>query len=72
MNPYAAQRLSEERTKQFLREASRRRPAARRRPTAHTGRTIRHLTGWALIQIGLALVTSSARHQHRTVSPELR
>ena len=65
MNPYAAQRLTEERTTQFQAEAARRRPAAR------TGRTIRHLTGWALIQIGLALVTSSARGQHRTVSPEL-
>ncbi len=29
-------------------------------------------TGWALIQIGLALVTSSARHQHAAAtSPEL-
>ena len=65
MNPYAAQRLSEERTKQFLAEA------ARPRPAAHTSRTIRHLTGWALIQIGLALVTSSARRQRRTVNPEL-
>lgn len=65
MNPYAAQRLTEERTTQFQAEA------ARRRPAAHAGRTIRHLTGWALIQIGLALVTSSARRQHQTVSPEL-
>jgi len=67
MNPYAAQRLSEERTKQFLAEAAQR----RRRPAAHAGRTIRHKTGWALIQIGLALVTSSARRKHRTMSPEL-
>jgi len=65
MNPYAAQRLTEERTKQFRAEA------AQRRPAANGGRTIRYLTGWALIQIGLALVTSSARRQHRTVSPEL-
>jgi hypothetical protein len=65
MNPYAAQRLTKERTTQFQAEAARRRPAAR------ADRTIRHLTGWALIQIGLALVTSSARRQHRTVSPEL-
>jgi hypothetical protein len=67
MNPYAAQRLSEERTTQFLAEAA----AARRRRAANTGRTIRHMTGWALIQIGLALVTSSAPGQHRTVRPEL-
>jgi len=65
MNPYAAQRLSEERARQFQAEA------ARPRPAASAGRTIRHMTGWALIQIGLALVTSSARRQHRTVSPEL-
>jgi hypothetical protein len=67
MNPYATQRLSEERTTQFLAAAA----AARRRRAASTGRTIRHMTGWALIQIGLALVTSSARRQHRTISPEL-
>lgn len=65
MNPYAAQRLTEERATQFQAEAAQRRPAAR------AGHTIRHLTGWALIQIGLALVTSSARRQHRTMSPEL-
>jgi hypothetical protein len=65
MNPYAAQRLTEERTMLFRAEA------AQRRPAANAGRTIRYLTGWALIQIGLALVTSSARGQHRTVSPEL-
>ena len=65
MNPYAAERLTQERTTQFRAEA------ARRRPAVNAGRTIRHLTGWALIQIGLALVTSPARHQHRTASPEL-
>ena len=58
MNPYAAQRLAQEQATQFRTEAGRRGPAA------GTGRTIRHLTGWALIQIGLALVTS-ARRQHR-------
>jgi hypothetical protein len=65
MNPYAAERLTKERTTEFQAEA------ARRRPAANTGRTIRHLTGWALIRIGLALVTSPARRQHRTASPEL-
>jgi hypothetical protein len=65
MNPYTAQRLTEERIKQFQAEAGQRRPAA------NAGRTIRYLTGWALIQIGLALVTSSARRQHRAMSPEL-
>jgi hypothetical protein len=71
MNPYIAQRLSEERTAQFRAEAAQRRSAARCRPAAYAGRTIRHMTGWALIQIGLALVTSSVRRQHRTASPEL-
>jgi len=65
MNPYAAQRLTEERTTQFRAEA------ARRRTAANVGRKMRHRTGWALIQIGLDLVTSSARRQHRTVNPEL-
>ena len=71
MNPYVTQRLSEERTAQFQAEAAQHRLAAQHRPAASAGRTIRHMTGWALIQIGLALVTSSARHQHRTMSPEL-
>jgi hypothetical protein len=65
MNPYTAQRLTEERTAQIRAEA------AQCRPATNAGRTIRHMTGWALIQIGLALVTSSARRQHRTVRPEL-
>jgi hypothetical protein len=65
MNPYAAERLTIARTTEFRAEA------AQRRPAGNTGRTIRRQTGWALIQIGLALVTSSARRQHHTVSPEL-
>ena len=58
MTPYAAERLTRERTAEI------RAGAARPRPGGHRGRTIRYRTGWALIQIGLALVTS-ARHQHR-------
>jgi hypothetical protein len=65
MNPYAAERLTIARTTEFRAEA------ARRRPMGNAGRTIRRQTGWALIQIGLALVTSSARRQHHTMSPEL-
>jgi hypothetical protein len=65
MNPYAAERLTKERTTEF------RAGAAQRRLAGNTGRTIRHQTGWALIQIGLALVTSSARRRQHTVSPEL-
>ena len=63
MNPYVAERLARQRTAEFRAEAAQRKPAAGR------GRTIRYHTGWALIQIGLALVTS-ARRQHFTVSPE--
>ncbi len=55
MTPYATQRLAQERSTQFRAEA------AQRRPAANGGRTIRHLTGWALIQIGLALVMSARR-----------
>jgi hypothetical protein len=65
MNPYAAERLTTARAAEFRAEA------AQPRPAASTARVIRHRTGWALIQIGLALVTSSARRQHRTVSPQL-
>jgi hypothetical protein len=65
MHPYIAQRQAEERARQLRAEASRRRPAAR------TGRTIRNMTGRALIRIGLALVTPSARRQHQIASPEL-
>jgi len=61
MNPYVTQQLSRQRTAEFRAEAARHQPAARR------GRTIRYQAGWALIQIGLALVTS-ARRQHLTVS----
>jgi hypothetical protein len=65
MNRYAAERLTQQRITEFQAEA------ARRGPAGNVGRTIRHRTGWALIQIGLALVTSSARRPHRAVSPEL-
>ncbi len=65
MNPYAAERLTVARTTELRAEA------AQRRPAGTAARVIRHQTGWALIQIGLALVTSSARRQHQTVSPEL-
>ncbi len=65
MNPYAAERLAKERTTEFRAEA------AQRMPAGTAARVIRHQTGWALIQIGLALVTSSARRQHQTVHPEL-
>ncbi len=65
MNPYTAERLAKERISELRAQAAQRRPAGR------AARIIRHRTGWALIQIGLALVTSSARGQGRTMRPEL-
>lgn len=66
MNPYAAERLTTARAAEFQAQA------AQPRTAASAARVIRHHTGWALIQIGLALVTTpSSRRQHRTVSPQL-
>lgn len=72
MNPYAAERMAEQRSADLRAEAARSRAAAAPgRPAGGTGPSVRSLTGWALIQIGLALVTSPARHQHATaISPE--
>jgi hypothetical protein len=66
MTPYAMEQLATQRTAEFQAEA------ARRRPAGNSEQTIRHVTGWALIHIGLAMVNSSARRQHRTASAELR
>jgi hypothetical protein len=65
MNLYAAERLTQERTTEFQAQA------ARRKPAGSAARTIKRRAGWALIQIGLALVTSSAWGAQRAVSPEL-
>jgi hypothetical protein len=66
MNSYAAERIARQRTAELQAQA------ARSRPADSPGPSIRNLTGWALIQVGLALVTSSARHQQATaVRPEL-
>jgi hypothetical protein len=65
MNPNAAERIARQRHAELRAEAARSQPAG-------GGSSIRSLTGWALIQIGLTLVTSSARSQRaRTTSPEL-
>jgi hypothetical protein len=65
MNPNAAERIARQRHAELRAEA------ARSQPTG-VGSSIRSLTGWALIQIGLTLVTSSARSQcASTISPEL-
>jgi hypothetical protein len=64
MNSYTVEQLARQRTAEFRAEAARNQDAARNRPACHRGPSVRNLTGWALIQIGLALVTSSARHEH--------
>jgi hypothetical protein len=72
MNSYAVEQIARQRAAEFQAEAARNQDAARNRPATHRGPSVRNLTGWALIQIGLALVTSSARHQHTAaISPEL-
>jgi hypothetical protein len=65
MNPYALERLARQRTDEV--QATRATTALR--PPA-TNMRIRNVTGWALIQIGLALVTS-ARGQATEVRPDL-
>jgi|GEM_PF-5880623 len=66
MNSYAAEQIAKQRAAELRAEG------ARSRPAYGAGPSIRNLTGWALVQIGLALVTSSARHQHATaMNPEL-
>jgi hypothetical protein len=66
MNSYAMEQIAQQRTAEVRAEAARSQIASRRGPS------VRDLTGWALIQIGLALVTSSARHQHTAaISPDL-
>jgi hypothetical protein len=70
MNPYAMEQIARQRIAEA--QAARKQPTARNRPASHRGQPVRNLTGWALIQIGLALVTSSARHQHTAaMNPEL-
>ena len=71
MNTYAVEQIARQRTAEVQAKTAQSQPAARVRPASH-GPSVRNLTGWALIQIGLALVTSSARHQHTAaMSPEL-
>ena len=72
MNFYAMEQIARQRAAGVQDQTARNQPTARNRPPNHRGQPVRNLTGWALIQIGLALVTSSARHQHTSaISPEL-
>ena len=57
MNPYELERLAKQHTGDLRKAAARHQAAAARRDR---GRSIRHRTGWALVQIGLSLVSSSA------------
>jgi hypothetical protein len=58
MTPYGLERLARQRTDDLRAEAARRRPGAVRRARA---RSIRHRAGWALVQIGLSLISTSPR-----------
>jgi len=68
MNPYAMEKIALQRTADIRAQAARNQPTARNRPASRRSQPVRNLTGWALIQIGLALVTSSAQHQHSAAS----
>lgn len=57
MNPYELERLAKQHTEDLRETAVRHHAAAARRDRT---RSIRHRTGWALVQIGLSLVSSSA------------
>jgi hypothetical protein len=72
MNSYAMEEIARQRTAEVAAQAARKRPTGESRPASHHHPSVRNLTGWALIQIGLALVTSSARHQPTAaMTPEL-
>jgi hypothetical protein len=57
MNPYELERLAKQHTSDIRHEAARYHIVAARRDRT---RSIRHRTGWALVQIGLSLVSRSA------------
>jgi hypothetical protein len=57
MNPYELERLAKQHTSDIRKAAARHHAAAARRDR---GRSIRHRTGWALIQIGLSLISTRA------------
>jgi hypothetical protein len=63
MNPYELERLAKQHTGDLRKAAARRHAVTRHRSAAarrDPGRSIRHRTGWALVQIGLSLISSSA------------
>jgi hypothetical protein len=58
MNPYEIERLAKQHTSDIRKAAARHHHAAAAR--RGRGRPIRHRTGWALVQIGLSLISTSA------------
>ena len=55
MNPYELERLAKQHTSDIRRAAAKQQARAAHRDHA---RTIRHRTGWALVQIGLSLIST--------------
>ena len=64
MNRYAMEPIARQRTAEVSARTAGGQPAALNRPASGRSQPVRNLTGWALIQIGLALVTSSVWQQH--------
>jgi len=63
MSPYELERLAKQHTGDLRKAAARHHAAVQHRSAAARrdhGRSIRHRTGWALVQIGLSLISSSA------------
>ena len=56
MNPYEIERLAKQHTSEIRKAAAQHARTARR----DHARTIRHRTGWALVQIGLSLISTPA------------
>jgi hypothetical protein len=55
MNPYEIERLAKQHTSDIRKAAAKQHARSAHRDH---GRTIRHRTGWALIQIGLSLIST--------------
>jgi len=72
MNSHAMEQIARQRIAEVQAQTAGNQATALNRPASRRSQPVRNLTGWALIQIGLALVTSSARHQHTAaMNPEL-
>ena len=67
MNPYEIERLAKQHTSDIRKAAAQQHARTARRDHS---RTIRHRTGWALVQIGLSLISVPA--DGRGKGPALR